>query len=82
MHSGDGRASTTAPYRLHRTLQYPSGITPDILYSNELRFGAEPEAKVDTGAEYSLEGGKYTIKMTAAGSPNAVQGALSMWGRS
>lgn len=42
VHPSDGRASATAAYRLNRELQYPNGKTPDILYSNELRFGAEP----------------------------------------
>jgi hypothetical protein len=80
VHPSDGRASATAAYRLSRELQYPSGKTPDILYSNELRFGAEPEAKVDTGAEYSSDGGRYTIKMTAAGTPDDAKAALSIWG--
>jgi hypothetical protein len=80
VHASDGRASATAAYRLHRELQYPSGKTPDILYSNELRFGAEPEAKVDTGAEYSSDGGRYTIKMLVPGAPNDAKAALSMWG--
>ena len=80
VHTSDGRASATSAYRLNRTLQYPSGKTPDILYSNELRFGAEPEEKVDNGAEYSSEGGKYTIRMTAPGTPDQARAALSMWG--
>jgi hypothetical protein len=80
VHPSDGRASATAAYRLNRELQYPSGKTPDILYSNELRFGAEPEARIDTGAEYSSEGGRFTIKMTAPGTPDSAQAALSMWG--
>ena len=80
VHTSDGRSSPTAAYRLSRQLQYPSGKTPDILYSNELRFGAEPEAKVDHGAEYSSDGGRYTIKMTAPGTPNQSQAALSIWG--
>ena len=80
VHTSDGRASPTAAYRLNRQLQYPSGKTPDILYSNELRFGAEPEAKVDHGAEYSSEGGRFTIKMTAAGTPDDSKAALSLWG--
>ena len=80
VHTSDGRSSPTAAYRLRRRLEYPSGKTPDILYSNELRFGAEPEAKVDTGAEYSSDGGRYMIKMTAAGTPDQSQAALSIWG--
>ena len=80
VHTSDGRSSPTTPYRLSHQLQYPSGKTPDILYSNELRFGAEPEEKVDHGAEYSSEGGRFTIKMTAAGAPNDSKAALSLWG--
>lgn len=80
VHPADGRASATAAYRLSRELQYRSGKTPDILYSNELRFGAEPEARIDTGAEYSSEGGRFTIKMTSAGTPDSAKAALSMWG--
>ena len=80
VHTSDGRSSPTAAYRLSRQLQYPSGKTPDILYSNELRFGAEPEEKVDHGAEYSSEGGRFTIKMTVAGAPNDSKAALSLWG--
>jgi hypothetical protein len=80
VHAGDGRASASAAYRLTRQLQYPSGKNPDILYSNELRFGAEPEAKVDQGAEYSSDGGRYTIKMTAHGSPDDTKSAVSIWG--
>ena len=80
VHTSDGRSSPTAAYRLSRQLQYPSGKTPDILYSNELRFGAEPEEKIDHGAEYSSEGGRFTIKMTAAGSPDDSKAALSLWG--
>jgi hypothetical protein len=80
VHSANGRSSPTAAYRLHRELQYPSGKTPDILYSNELRFGAEPEEKADTGAEYSSDGGRFTIKMLAPGTPDHSQAALSVWG--
>jgi len=80
VHSSNGRTSPTSAYRLSRSLQYPNGTTPDILYSNELRFGAEPEAKVDDGAEYSSDGGRYTIRMTAAGSPGNAKGAISIWG--
>lgn len=80
VHTTDGRASATAAYRLHRELQYPSGKTPDILYSNELRFGAEPEAKVDNGAEYSSDGGRFTIKMLTPGAPGDAKGAISLWG--
>ena len=80
VHTSDGRSSSTAAYRLSRQLQYPSGKTPDILYSNELRFGAEPEEKIDHGAEYASEGGRFTIKMTTAGSPNDSKAALSLWG--
>ena len=80
VHPSDGRASPSAAYRLSRRFDYLSGKTPDILYSNELRFGAEPEARVDTGAEYSSEGGRFTIKMTAPGSPGNATGALSVWG--
>ena len=80
VHTSDGRSSPTAAYRLSRQLQYPSGKTPDILYSNELRQGAEPEEKIDHGAEYSSEGGRFTIKMTVAGAPNDSKAALSLWG--
>lgn len=80
VHTSDDRSSDTAAYRLNRTIQYPSGKTPDILYSNELRFGAQPEEKVDNGAEYSSDGGKYTIRMTTPGTPDQAKAALSMWG--
>jgi hypothetical protein len=80
VHSPTGQISSTAPYRLNREILYPSAETPDILYSNELRFGAEPEKKVDTGAEYSSDGSKFTIRMLTEGTPDDAKVAVSMWG--
>ncbi|MCC7371529.1 MAG: hypothetical protein IT306_24125 [Chloroflexi bacterium] len=80
VHAANGPASASAPYRLSRELQYPGAKAPDILYSNELRFGAEPEEKVDTGAEYSSEGSKFTIRMLEAGTPDTTKFAASLWG--
>jgi hypothetical protein len=80
VHAANGPVSASEPYRLTRTLQYPNAQTPDVLYSNELRHGARPEAKHDGAAEYSSEGSKFTIRMTATGTPEDPKFAASLWG--
>jgi len=42
--------------------------------------GAEPNAKVDTGAEYSSAGGRYTMKVMTPESRGHPKGALAVWG--
>jgi hypothetical protein len=78
--SPGGQSSDGQPYRLFRALTYPGSKIPDILYSDEFRHGAEPEEKVDTGAEYSSEGSKFTIKMLTPGTPEQASTAVSLWG--
>jgi hypothetical protein len=78
--SPSGQFSDAQPYRVLRRLHYPGSKIPDVLYSNELRSDVAPAAKVDEGAEYSSEGGRFTIRMTAAGTPGQAKAALSAWG--
>ena len=79
--SPTGQFSDSRPYVIFRRLHYPGSKIPDILYSGEFRAGG---SQGFTGsyeyADYTEEGGRYTIAMKMGGVPDDPTLAWAWWG--